>query len=48
MGVIAGRYVAERFALADGHTAVFHRSEDRNGKLYRVAIVETEGNLRNV
>lgn len=48
IGVIAGRYVAERFALAGGRTAIFRRSEDRNGKLYRVEIVEMEGNMRNV
>lgn len=45
LGVIAGRYVAERFDLADGRTATFLRSEDRNGKVYRVGIAE---NLRNV
>ncbi len=45
LGVIAGRYVAERFDLADGRTATFVRSEDRNGKVYRVGIT---GNVRNV
>jgi len=45
LGVIAGRYVTERFDLADGRTATFHRSEDRNGKVYRVGIAE---HLRNV
>jgi len=48
IGVIAGRYVGEHFELSGERSAVFHRSEDRNGKLYRVAIVETGGNMRNV
>ena len=48
VGVIAGRFVAERFELTGGRTAIFRRSEDRNGKLYRVEVVEIGGVLRNV
>jgi hypothetical protein len=45
IGVIAGRYVAERFELADRRTAIFHRTEDRKGKLYRVEVVEDVPNV---
>jgi hypothetical protein len=45
LGVIAGRYLAERFPLAGGRTAVFHRCDERNGKVYRV---EIEEKVRNV
>ena len=31
LGVIAGRYVGERFELSGQRSAVFHRSEDRKG-----------------
>jgi hypothetical protein len=48
MGVIAGRYVAERFELGGERSAVFHRSENRNGKLYHVEIIENGQDLRNV
>lgn len=40
MGTLAGRFVAERFPLSDGRVAVFHRTNDRNGNLYRVGIHE--------
>jgi hypothetical protein len=38
MGTLAGRFVAEPFPLAGGRQAVFHRSADRNGNVYQVAI----------
>jgi hypothetical protein len=48
IGVIAGRFVAERFELSDERSAVFHRSEDRKGKLYRVEIAEMGAEVPNV
>lgn len=45
LGVIAGRYVGERFELSDGRAVTFLRSDDRNGKVYRVGVT---GNVRNV
>ena len=41
MGTIAGRFVDERFALPDGCEATFHRSTDRKGNIYRVAVPES-------
>jgi hypothetical protein len=48
MGVIAGRYVGERFELNAERSAVFHRSENNKGKLYRVEVIEAEARLANV
>ncbi|TWT30136.1 hypothetical protein [Blastopirellula retiformator] len=45
LGLLAGRFVSERFDIEDGRTATFLRSEDRNGKVYRVGIT---GEVRNV
>jgi hypothetical protein len=45
LGVIAGRYVAERFDLDDGRTATFNRSDERKGKVYRVGIEEKLPNV---
>ena len=50
-GLIAGRYVQERFPLPSGATAVFQREADRNGTVFRVGIVSDCGTLdgsRNV
>jgi hypothetical protein len=41
MGTLAGRFVSERFALADGRQAEFHRSSDRKGNTYRVIVPES-------
>ena len=38
MGLIAGRYVAERFPLDDEHSIAFLKESDRKGTKYRVAI----------
>jgi hypothetical protein len=40
MGTLAGRFVGERFPIAGGREAVFHRSANRNGSIYQVAIHE--------
>jgi hypothetical protein len=48
MGVIAGRYVGERFELSGERSAVFHRSENSKGKLYRVEVIEIGSKLANV
>lgn len=45
LGVIAGRYVGERFSLSDGRAATFHRSKNRNGALYRVGVDNEVRNL---
>jgi hypothetical protein len=45
MGIIAGRFVAERFAQTSGSTATFHRGDDRKGKFY---YVRNEGEMPNV
>ena len=45
MGTLAGRFVTERFPLDDGRWAVFHRSEGRKGKEYRVSVDEEVPNL---
>lgn len=45
LGVIAGRYVAERFELPDQRMVIFHRSEDRKGKIYRVEIEDEVPNV---
>ena len=39
MGLLAGRFVDESFALADGCIALFRRTEDRKGKIYHVELV---------
>ena len=36
MGVLASRYVGERFALADGCSAVFNRAKGDKGNVYRL------------
>ena len=38
LGTIAGRYLAERFPLANGRFATFHRADSRKGKVYRVTL----------
>jgi len=48
MGFITGRYVCERFELGGERSAVFHRSENNKGKLYRVQIIESGAELANV
>ncbi|MGE0769301.1 MAG: hypothetical protein AB7L90_22895 [Hyphomicrobiaceae bacterium] len=40
MGTLAGRFVGERFPIAGGREAVFHRSANRNGSVYQVAVHE--------
>ncbi|MEX2170021.1 MAG: hypothetical protein WD851_11985 [Pirellulales bacterium] len=45
LGVIAGRYVAERFELPDQRMVIFHRSEARKGKIYRVDIEDEVPNV---
>ena len=37
MGTIAGRFVGETFPLADGRNAIFSRTAERKGNIYRVA-----------
>lgn len=38
LGLLAGRYVGERFILHDKSVAVFLKAEERNGMIYRVGI----------
>jgi hypothetical protein len=45
MGTLAGRFVAERFPLTDGREAVFHRTTDRKGNIYRVFVEDEVPNL---
>jgi hypothetical protein len=45
MGTLAGRFVDERFPLADGREAVFHRTAERKGNIYRVLVAEEVPNL---
>ena len=45
MGTLAGRFVDERFPLSDGREAVFHRTADRKGNIYRVSVEEEVPNL---
>ncbi|MFH1919274.1 MAG: hypothetical protein ABIP48_05215, partial [Planctomycetota bacterium] len=45
MGTLAGRFVTERFPLADGRQAVFHRTTDRKGNIYRVEVLDEVPNL---
>ncbi|MBP3954868.1 hypothetical protein J8F10_06175 [Gemmata sp. G18] len=40
LGILAGRYVGVRFPLSRTRWAVFHRSEERKGNVYRVAITD--------
>ena len=40
MGTLAGRFVDERFPLNDGREAVFQRTADRKGNIYRVFVEE--------
>lgn len=42
MGMIAGRYLEERFPLECGTLAYIERDEDRNGKFYRIGIDEND------
>lgn len=48
MGNVAGRYVAEPFPLPNQGSAVFHRSEGRKGKLYRVEVVAEGSKVPNL
>lgn len=45
MGTLAGRYIDERFGMADGRQVAFRRSKERKGNLYRVAVLEEVPNL---
>ena len=45
MGTLAGRFVTERFPLTDGRTAVFHRTAERKGNIYRVFVEDEVPNL---
>ena len=45
LGVLASRYVQERFDLEDGRTVTFHRSKDRNGAVYSISV---DPQVRNV
>jgi len=45
MGTLAGRFVTERFPLTDGRQAVFHRTPDRKGNIYRVFMEKEVPNL---
>jgi hypothetical protein len=45
MGTLAGRFVTERFPLTDGRQAMFHRSGNRNGNVYRVFVQDEVRNL---
>jgi hypothetical protein len=40
LGVLAGRYVDERFDLGDERVAVFRRSDDGRKTLYSVGVIE--------
>jgi hypothetical protein len=44
MGVLAGRFVAEHFEVAE-YTVVFHRTVDRKGNVYRVEVVDELPNV---
>ncbi|HEY4313617.1 MAG TPA: hypothetical protein VGN12_29460 [Pirellulales bacterium] len=51
MGILAGRYVAERFPLCDDREATFNKDDDRNGATYAVYVTEIAERLpgaRNV
>ncbi|VTU02483.1 Putative DNA-directed DNA polymerase OS=Corynebacterium genitalium ATCC 33030 GN=HMPREF0291_11989 PE=3 SV=1 [Gemmataceae bacterium] len=41
IGMLAGRYVGERFPVTEARTAVFERTTDRKGNVYRVALEDT-------
>lgn len=45
LGVLAGRYVAERFELSDGRQVVFHKAADRKGSTYHVEICDEVPNV---
>jgi hypothetical protein len=45
MGTLAGRFISERFEVADGRTATFHRTDGRKGKVYQVFVQEEVPNL---
>ena len=47
MGTLAGRFVGERFPLTDDRVAVFQRTTDRKGKVYRVVIEDEVPNLEH-
>ena len=47
MGVLAGRFIAERFESGDC-TLVFHRSVERKGNVYRVEVIDKVPNLGHV
>ena len=38
LGLVAGRYVNERFELTDDRVATFHRTKDRKTNIYRVSV----------
>jgi hypothetical protein len=41
LGLLAGRYLDQRFILPDGRSAVFERSSERKGNVYRVSVRDT-------
>jgi hypothetical protein len=45
MGTLAGRFVEEHFPLNDRREAVFHRTAERKGNIYRVSMEEKVPNL---
>ncbi|MFZ1936147.1 MAG: hypothetical protein WCB27_13115 [Thermoguttaceae bacterium] len=45
MGTLAGRFVDEHFPLNDGREAVFHRTAERKGNIYRVSVEEKVPNF---
>jgi hypothetical protein len=48
MGILASRFVAEPFPLADGRHAVFRKSSDRKGAMYRVEIPPMAPNVEGI
>jgi hypothetical protein len=48
MGLLAGRFVDDHFPLADGRHAVFHRTSDRKGNVYRVGVRDDVPDLQGI
>ncbi|HEV3383227.1 MAG TPA: hypothetical protein VG097_00350 [Gemmata sp.] len=44
MGILAGRYVKERFTIADGRVVVFCKADRRKGNVYHIDISEASTN----
>jgi hypothetical protein len=42
LGILAGRFIEERFTIADGRIITFHKTEDRKGMKYSVSVLVTD------